>query len=450
MDIFDSVLGEEITRVINSASGNGVFVDAVIHANGRDIEVVKVLNIDILDDYLSNYTEEIRVSLLVSPGQVAHRIMPFKDKLEVSLKMAASDYVTGAALDQGSAGIERFRAVLVESEDTSVQANGKEIQSEFMMDLKDLEVIEFQLFRKAIEQIMLRSCGGSYRKTNKADLTKALLMQESSSIEVDQDYAPKGVDMIEPPDVEPREHIVIPHGTRVVDAIGYIHKNCGGIYPAGLSYFFKNDYWYVFPPYDYTRYNESDENLVILQVPPNKIPSIEHTYVKEGSVLTFISTGDSYADDQSEAAALNTGNGTRYSDAVTLFERPVTIEGNKAIASRATTNNEFVSSQRPVGFNNVTTSSARITSNSMYEASNLAAKEGTTIQVIWENSEPNLIRPGMQTKFLYFKNGVVCELRCVVVGMQTSIAWTGQGIVQGRHRRITALNLFAEKLVRES
>ena len=84
----------------------------------------------------------------------------------------------------------------------------------------------------------------------------------------------------------------------------------------------------------------------------------------------------------------------------------------------------------------------------MYEASALAARRGSRIQVIWENSDPSLIVPGMQTKLLYYKDGEVKELKCVVIGMQTALIWTGKGIVQGRYDRQTAIDLFAENLVK--
>lgn len=448
MDIFDTTLGDEITRVINNAKGSGIFIDAVVHAGEHDIEVLKVLNMDNFEDYINNYTGETKISLLISSGKVAHKVIPYKDQLEISLKLSTANIITGSYDGETPINVERFRAVLVESEDTAAQSQGREIKDEFTMDIGDLEVVEFQLFSKAVEQLMLRSCGGSYRKTAKPDLIKALLLQETQNIDVDQEYMPKGVDMVEPPDTAPREHIVIPHGTPVTDAPGYIHKHCGGVYPAGLSYFYKNDFWYVFPTYDYTRYQEADKNLVILQVPPNKIPDIEFTYLKESSVLTILTTGDSLMQDQSEAQALTEGNGTRYSDAGSLFQNTATIKDNKVVVSRNSNNNEFVSAQRKAGFNNVTTSSNRITSNSMYEASKLAARKGSRIQVVWENSEPSLIVPGMQAKFLYFKEGQVKELKCVVVGIESSMIWTGKGIVQGRHDRQTAISLFAENLVK--
>lgn len=450
MDIFDTALGDEVRRVINNAKGTGVYIDAKIHAKGVDVETLKVLNYDVLDDYVSNYTEEIRLSVLVPAGKVAHRIMPFKNELEVTITLVRTQFGTTVYETGNTPNFERFRAVLVESEDPSIQANGRDIRNEASMDMSDFEVLEFQLFRKAMEQFMLRSCGGIYRKTSKPDLIKTLLMQESSLIEVDQDYMPKGIDMVPTPDEAVREHIVIPHGTPVTDAVGYIHKNCGGVYPTGLSYYYKNDYWYVFPPYDYTRYQEADTNLVILQVPSSKLPSIENTFIVEGSVVTIVSTGDSSVQDQSEAVKLASGNGARFSNADNLFTAPAVVNGNKAVVSRSGNNNEFVSSQRKAGFNNVVTAAERITSNNMYVSSNLAAREGTTIQLMWENSNPSIIRPGMQAKFLYFKEGQVRELRGVVIGMQSAVLWTGKGLVQGRHTLKTAINLFVEPIARES
>lgn len=446
MDITNTVLGDEIDYITkrNNKAGS-VARTAVIHTPGEDVECFKVLNYDEVMDYISNYCPEITITLLLPAGKHAYKVLPNKTNLEISLTVTKAG-VASSDIDNSSYGnIERYRAIVYDGDDSILSATGQSVIDENTMDLADFAVVQFQLFNKSMEQFSLRSTGGIFRKTKVEDIVRSVLIGESSRVDVDDDYKMMGVDMVPALQVQPREHFVIPHGTPAYDVLGYIHKNCGGIYPTGLSYFYQNDYWYVFPPYDNTRFEKDERTLTIIQVPSGKMPSTESTWVKHGSSLRILSTGNSdYADD-SEATALNEGNGVRFTDATDFFNSPVVVEGNKAVVSRAKQNNEFMASARDTGINNVVNSSERITANTLYQSSKLASREGSSMQLMWDNSAPEHLIPGMQVKILYYKDSQVKERRGCLIGMHNSIAYTGQGLLTGKHIRQTALHLFVQK-----
>lgn len=444
MDLMATPLGDEVKRINSAAQGNpGVGLDATIHTEFGDVEAIRVLNYDLVRDYVQQYSDEISLVLVVPGGKSAYRVMPSRNNLEITLIGAAVTPHGPTPIEERGYAAQRFRAVLKQANDPTLEANARELLGEETMDLQDFQILEFQLFSKAMEQFAILSCGGIYRKTKTADLIRSLLLEETMKVEVEDDYKPKGVDMVEPVDDQPREHIVLPHGMKVYDAPGYIHRHCGGVYSAGLSYYYQDDYWYVFPTYDYKRFQEAERQLVIVQVPENKLPDIDHTYMVEGSVVNIIATGQLALDDRSDLNKRASGNGVRFADASKFFEEGVEVAGNKALVSRGKLNNEFISSKQKSEFNNVVVSDERISANTMYQASKLASKEGVSIQLIWENSDPSLIRPGMQTKILYFKDNEVRELNAVVIGAHASTAYEGTGIVSGRYNRNTALHLFA-------
>lgn len=444
MDLMETPLGDEVYRIVNAAKGTpSVHIDATIHTTSGDIQVLRVLNHDVVRDYVLQYSDEISLVAIVPAGQFAYKIIPSRNELEVTLFGASMDLHGSTPLDGRKLGQQRFRAVLKKADDPILEASARELLSEATMDLQNLEVVEFQLFTKAMEQFSMMACGDIYRRSTVADLIRTLLLQSSKRIDVEEAYRPKGIDMVEPVDNAPREHIVIPHGTMVYDAPGYIHRYCGGIYSAGLSYYYQDDYWFVFPTYDYKRFQDAARQLVIVQVPENKLPGIDHTYLVEGSVVNLIATGELLLDDTSDLRKRATGNGVRFADASKLFEESAKVKGNKALLSRGKLNSEFISSEQKSGLNNVVMSSERITANTLYQASQLASKEGVEIQLIWQNSEPSLIKPGMQTKIFYFKNGKVNQINAVVMGTQTSTSYEGTGLASGRFGRTTAIRLFA-------
>lgn len=444
MDVMQTPLGDEVRRVISAGQGkSNVYVDAVIHTKMGDVNVLRVLNYDIMRDYTLQYTDEISMVALVPAGQMAYRVHPSRNELEITISGAPVLQHGATPAQERAYAAQRFRAVLKEAADPALEANTRELLGERTMDIQNFDVVEFQLFSKAMEQFSMRSCGGIYRKTAVGDLIRTLLLQESKQVEVEDAYKPKGVDMVDPVDARVREHIVIPHGTMVYDAPGYIHKHCGGVYSAGLSYYYQDDYWYVYPSYDYKKFEEASRQLVIVQIPENKLPSLDCSYMVEGSVVTIVATGQLILDDKSDLKKRASGNGVRFADASKLFEQGVEVKDNKALMSRGKQNNEFMSSRQKSEFNNIVMSPERISANSMYQASRLAMKEGVEVQLVWHNADPSLIRPGMQTKIYYYKNDRVVQLSAIVIGAQVSTGYESAGIVTGRYSRNMALRLFA-------
>lgn len=443
MDLMQTPLGDEVMRIINSRQGRaGVYVDALIHTKFGDVNVLRVLNHDVMRDYVAQYSDEITLVAVVPAGQMAYKVYPSRNELEITLMGTPMGLSSPEESDIPETA-QRFRAVLKKAGDPTLEANSRELLGEFSMDIQNFEIVEFQLFSKAMEQFAMRSCGGIYRKTKVADLVRTLLLQETGAVEVEDAYKPKGIDMVEPFDTQVRDHIVLPHGTMVYDAPGYIQKHAGGIYSAGLAYYYQDDYWYVFPPFDYKRFEEASRQLVIIQVPKNKLPGLDMSYMVEGSVVNVIATGEMLLDDTSDLQKRATGNGARFADASSFFEKGVEVQGNKALMSRAKYNNEFISSKQKTEFNNVVVSPEKISANTMFQASRLASKEGVHIQLIWQNSNASLIRPGMQTKILYFKDGEVSQMNAVVIGTQVATGYEGKGLVSGRYNQNTALHLFA-------
>lgn len=436
-------LGDEVMRVINSGQGiSNIYLDAMVHTKFGDVGVLRVLNHDILRQYNLQYSDESSIVVVIPAGAMAYRVTPSRNELEITLSNSPISQFGSLGLSKQYTGSQRYRAVLKNANDPILEASAREYLDEFTMDIQDIKVVEFQLFDVVMEQFAMRSCGGTYRRTSVGDLVKSLLLGETNLIDTEDAYKPRGVDMIEPIDTTIREHIVIPHGTMTYDAPGYIHKHQGGIYSSGLSYYYQDHYWYVYPTFDYKQFNTASRQLMIMQVPENKFPSLEHTYMVDGSVVTIVATGETSLTDTSDSDKLITGNGVRYSDASKMFEDGVEILDNRAVVSRAKVNNEYASSLQKTDLNNVVMSDETITANTMFQSSKLAGKEGVHLQLVWQNSDPSLIRPGMQAKVLYVKDGEVIQLQTVVVGVQVATRFEGTGSVTGRFSRNTAIYLF--------
>ena len=96
----------------------------------------------------------------------------------------------------------------------------------------------------------------------------------------------------------------------------------------------------------------------------------------------------------------------------------------------------------------ITESSERITANVFTEYVKLAEKSGAFIQVVWENSNPLLIYPGMPVNYMYLENNIARELYGIVIGTQSFITATNKGVANRRFATKTTLTLFVQRTVK--
>lgn len=442
----DSALAREIDTITGSSAKPVHFYwTAEIHANGQTIPAIKVLSIDNRRDYEAKYADEAVVQLVLGGGAYAYRVVPFLAELEVTLYRTPLHEASGVVAEGQARVVERFTATLLDVVVPQVNANGINQPDEYALDLTNLLTLNFQLTNKAVEQMRMRSVGGIFRKTTTEAVIRHLLTEESSRIEI-TDGLPAGVNMIPATNQHVREHIVLPHGLRLVDFPAYVHSRCGGVYATGMAYYYQAPYWYVFPPYDSSGFEKARKTLTVIRVPSSRLPGIERTYRQDGNNLVILATGEVRTTANSEGEILNKGNGTRFADAGQFMEGFVTTGGNKALASRGATNNEFVSTQRPTKNNNVVMSPKRITANPYAEYSRLSARDGDLVDLSWENSDPSLIHPGMPVKMLYLDGETIREVYGLVIQAHHYTQTAGQGVTATRHFSTTNMRIFCKRV----
>ena len=447
MEILDSALAREI-NLITTGPPTGVsnYFRAEFHANGQNIAAMKVLSIDTIRDYESNFTDEVIVQLVVGAGTYAYRIYPYLEALDITIYESPLLETSGGEDTDRRPVTKRYTATILNPQSIQLGGKGMTVPDEFSLDLKDMLTLNFQLVDKVVEQARMRSVGGVYRKTTVEDVVKTILTNETAKIEIQNaEDKPLGVEFVPATNTKTREHIVIPHGVRLTDLPQHVHMNCGGIYGTGLAYYYQGRYWYVFPPYDSSRFDQSTKKLTIIRMPSNRLPGLERTFRHDGNNIVILAGGDTQVKNPSDELMLNKGNGVRFADADSFMGGFVQTSGNKALASRGGVNNEFVTVQRPNGNNNVLSSDKRISANPLAEYSKLAAREGSLIGLTWENSNPDLITPGMSVKVMYLEGENIKETYGLVIKTHHYTQTRGKGITSTRHFTTTTLTIFAKR-----
>lgn len=448
MDIMNSILGLDIKNILEKASPKYEAWLLQFHTPTEDVDIFKLISIDVVKDYENNFGDELIVNIIIPGGDWMFKLYPHLDHLQATLyKFSTTKNSTERLIPSKAIKATRYVASVIKPPAMAVEQNAKNEATEKNLNITQLLSVDVQLIPATIDQLRMMTVGGVFRNTSCDELIKSMLTVHSKKVEVSSEMLPSGVNMIPVDNLQKREHFVIPQGTRVVDVPGYIHKKCGGVYSTGFSYYFQDNYWYVYPTYNTERFNSTEKIMTIINVPSKRLPGNEKSFITEGNHTIILATGETKFTDVSEPQLLNMGNGLRFSDANKYMESFVDISDNKAVVSRGKNNSEFITLQRPNGFNNAAISSDRISSNAKLELSKLAARDGVMISLSWENSDTGLIYPGMPVKFRFLKDDVLKEVEGVILKAHDYIQMVGDGLLNNRYISTTNFAIFVKRQV---
>lgn len=445
MEFEQSSLWRDVQRVVRSNKKPVNFVyTATIHTGEGNYVALKVLNIDYEDNFIEAYTSKIHLEVLLPMGTYAKRVLPNKDVLEVTLTRIPVDEIgVGIDTSQPITAI-RYKAVLMTIADLQTEDPAGFEVDEQTLNVSNFDRVKFQLIDKTVEQLRMVTTGTVFRYSKVEDCIKTAVENTYSEIVVDGQAAITGIDMVEADNVELRNHVVIPHGTSIMDIPDYVQKKCG-VYSNGLSHFVKDKYWYIYPTYDYGRFNNTLRTMNIILVPQNKLPGIERTYLKDGDCLTILCTAERKHTDKTESQQLNQGNGTQFFDAKKILNGAVEIIDNIARMSRGANNSEYVRNARADGFNNVKVSNRPFTANVFEENSKLIEREGSYFQLVWENSNTDLVLPGTMVRIFYLGDTNIEQMEGVIVAAHHYVQLAGQGMSASRYFSNTGMVAFIKK-----
>ncbi len=452
MEIEQSALWREVQQIMEDGAKpvHELFTAQIfVGESAEPIIPSIVLSIDFNNNYLDNYAEDVQVTLAIGAGTYAKRIYPFQKSIDILLVSRPVGEISDAQDLERKSRSERYTATLIDTGNPIIEMSSRNTPSEEVLNLTDLYTVTFQLVNKSLEKIRMVTVGGNYHNVKGEDVVKMWLTKGSQSVKVDQNRLLKGVDMIPASNQKVREHVIIPQGTKLVDLPHHVHFKCGGLYSSGLGYFLAGDYWFVYPCFDTTRFNEEGKTLTIINIPANRLPGIERTYREDGDNLVILSTGQVKFRDISNAEQLNAGNGVRFADADQLIDNFAASGDNKAIASRGATNSEFIGQERANGQNLVVMSQRPINANPFVEYSALARRQGSMISLVWENSNRQMLHPGMPVRIMYLDDDVIKTLYGTLMHNHAYVETRAPGLTARRHFTNTMLGVFVKPLSEE-
>lgn len=445
MSFNDSPIVMEYQKITNEPKPRGYHWLARLMVDDKPLVVVAVLELRIHSDYVNGFADEVMIRLLMGRGEYTHHVYPNKENLKIlltrELVTVGEDYRDP---EEELFEQQEFIAILSTRANPVVEGSMRDQDDQKSEDLNELMEVEFQLMNPAVMALRNRKVGGVFRHKTGMETLRYLLTTESVALEVDEVNKIKGVDIIKPDNPEIRKQIIIGHGTPLVDIGGYIQNQCGGIYNGGLGQYLHRQNWYIYPLYDTTRWEKEERTLTVVNIPEWFSPELETTYRQTKRQVIILATGTTRQVNLSELYNQTTGNGVRFLDA----RRPLNDYGkqdkNTFVVKRGNNNHEFMSKALQDDYNRVDVSESVITDNPFRERSLLAEKKGLRVGVVWHNSLPDLLHPGMPVKYIFAAEGEVRELMGTLVSADSYHHDPHQGIRNRIHRCHTGLVLHLD------
>lgn len=450
MAIEGTALQADVNWVISSPAKATYTYTVEFHCGAtKKVIPTKMISIDYLQDFEEGFADEIVLECMFVWDDYDQTLFPYRDQTLVTIARNTIGAVSDA-IDSSIPGAAKvFRATMTNPSSAAMSAGTQYLSPGDKYTSLGLIKVKYQLIDLAVEQLMLVTTGGIFRKTEPGTVLLAELTRQSHQlVGLDVSDAVKGVDMVPVPKPEGqpkptvRSHVVIPQGTRLVDLAGYIQKKAGGIYDTGLGCYYQKNNWYVYPTYDVTRFPKAKKTMTILVVHSQELPAADNTWRLDGESLTVVANGKLQHLDKTDHQALNHGNGVRYAKAQDLLDNFTPGVSSDITAKSSNVATGFVTQVRDSQKNNVQFSKNRITDNMQQELSKLSERQGQRIQLNWDRADVSLVSPGMPVRVLYEVNSTLFEMMGTVLNLQSQVRLDQPGLTSSRYITACGMTLF--------
>lgn len=443
MDILDTIVNREITAISNAPALHIAHRwDLTIKANGVDIKPVYVKKLTNDRHYHKSYSEVLSITVGFIYSDYQFNILPYRDTLEASLVKVYLNNNANAEVDIGmNRNLVTYKVQLMDGNSDAVSGDNPLTVSKGMSARSDVREVEIQLFTTTIDRIRKKSWGGTISNTDPLQSVAYLLLNNSKESSADVSNAVLGVDIDSSFVPSMREHLIL-KPAKIVDLPMAIDKQVGGLHPAQMRFFLQGQHWYIYPIYDHSRFNTSENVLTIIKIPKFRLPGIEKTFRMADGQIIILSTNTAKHRDNSESWQLNEGNGVRFVDADHIMDGFAKVGDNKAVADAKEKVTEVVFKPREDESDMISVSPTIITNNYNEEYSKLALKSGAYVQAIWEHANIDVLKPGMPIRYIFQDGEKTKEIYGTLNAVESLDYNTNNTITNPRFVTMALLTLF--------
>lgn len=422
-------------------------IEVHIHTPKATLPILYVERFDRLKDYVERFTDVVNITVAVPSGMWTRDILPHKDKLEISVEFVPIASTTQyTRLLSGERIKRRYLAKLTHEDNSMVESNSEQNSVKRKLDSESISVVTFQLVSKQVMALRAKTVGLIARKTTGMEVIRYCLTEHSKNLQSGEPEEIHGVHFVPGYTDEVREHVIVPHLTRLVSLPKVVDNAIGGLYPTGMSYYLEGNYWFVYPLFDTKRFAQAEHTLTIINVPANRLPGIEKTFRITKTQLIVISTGKVKYKDTSIAERDTYGDTVRFVDSRKVVEEFAKREDNKLQADYSKNVTEMTIDQNVKDPSRASIhTGVVVTSAYNKELTKLAMRNGTVVMITWENSNDFALYPGMPVRFMFVVDGQARQLYGTLLSAETMLYQANKDIKQQKFHSTTVLTCFLSK-----
>lgn len=422
---------------------------AKIHTVKEDFDVMKIVNIDIVRDYVNNIGDVVMIELIMPMGDYVKRFFPYRTNMELTIFRKQLEEVGEMFKKNAKTEAERFKVVFLPTQNPNIKGSDLESFNQETLDHMNMITVKLQLLNRCLEPLRIKTTSGIYKEKTNEEVIRGLLMGESLKVLVDGKPSVDGIDIIPPDNPETHHHIIIPQGTTLTSIPTFCQEKMNGVYNTGVGNYMQTyqgkRYWFVYPLYDTKRFNDDVKKAIFYVVSSKRYPSVERSYRESGDTVFIAITTEKTYKDNAETDQMNEGSGFRMADARSFLKKPVSITEEGPVGIRKRLNFEVAFKDRTDNLNHAPLANRKISRNPFAETSQVMKRNGGRVDLTWNNSNPSLIYPGMPCKYIYMEGNTLIEKEGVILFCHSVVQLQGQGILAKAHTTTSQLTLFVQQ-----
>lgn len=420
-----SSLWPEVEEIIyNKRKPTRKKISVMVHTEKEGFPVYNILSIDTVSDYANAIGDDIEIKFRMLFGDYVLRLFPYRNNLELTVKREILIEGTNKPDPDYPIQTIRYKAMFSMDENIVVDVSQFKLIDHESLNKMDIVTVKLQLIDRWLEPFRVKMITSSvFQNKTQKQLLHSITGAESSLIQVDGQPALQGLDIVEPDNTEVRTQIMFPDGKRVVDLPTYLQEKSNGVYNAGIGCYFaywkELRYWFIYPLYKVSRFDEDTDKAIFYNVPEERFQGVNRTYKKEGKTLKVACTGAKKYAEATDQYSLNEGVGFRMAAANAYMKKPIEIKEEGPVGKRTNLNFEVGMAYREDNLNFASWTQQRISSNPFVEYSRFVHRQSARVDVVWEQSDPTLLYPGMPCKYIFLEKNQIKELKGTILFVQT-------------------------------
>ena len=415
-----------------------------VHTVTSDIPVMKIINFDIVCDYVNETGEIIWIDFAMPLGVYLRQLYPNRNNLEMTIFTQQLQAVGTNYASNTSPSSTRYKAVFSTENPTYTGAE-YDLYTQMQLDLLDVVKVKLQLINRSMECLRIMTISGVYTNITMEQLMYGLIGGSAKRMLVDGKSSLDGLDVVKPNNTKTYDQIVLREGTQLTSLPTYLQEKSYGVYNGGIGTFIcrwdNSNYCFIYPLFDQTRFSSDTKKLVIYSAPRLRTYGTDRTYRKDSNVVYVLATSSKNFVDSGEAEYMTHGVGFTMADANAMMKKPVTMTKDGPVGAQSNLNFNVSLKTRDDGLNFGPVADREVSANPFAQYSRILSREGAKIDFVWHNSNPDLIFPGMMGKFVFMENGKINEYQGTVLFKHTVVQSETQGIASNTHTVTTWITM---------